>query len=82
MWHNDWGWWLVMPLTTGLLLLALVWALLTSARSPGAARSGPDPEAEAERILDQRYACGEIDDAEYEHRLAVLRDAASRSHAP
>jgi putative membrane protein len=38
---------------------------------------GLDPTADAERILDERYARGEIDDDEFHHRRAVLRQSDS-----
>ncbi|WP_238012297.1 SHOCT domain-containing protein [Dactylosporangium sp. AC04546] len=48
-----------------LLLIAAVVAVAVAARTRPAA--GP------ESVLAERYARGEIDDKEYEHRLAVLR---------
>jgi putative membrane protein len=40
----------------------------------GAIASAP-PLTEASRILDERYARGEIDDEEYQRRRAVLRSS-------
>ncbi|MDH6121152.1 SHOCT domain-containing protein [Kitasatospora sp. GAS204B] len=51
------------------------------ASAPGGAMSGPvsggwhaRPGGEAERILGERYARGEIDEEEYQRRLWMLRD--------
>ncbi|MET7402419.1 SHOCT domain-containing protein [Dactylosporangium sp. NPDC005572] len=65
-----------LPLT-GLLFVLLIAAavavaLATRPRPAGTARTAGtagDPEA----VLAERYARGEIDDEEYQHRLAVLR---------
>jgi putative membrane protein len=79
MWHNGSGWWWVVGLLTALIVVGGLIGLLTllAQRGPVVPRIGPDPELEAERILDQRYARGEIDDAEYQHRLHVLRRTAA-----
>ena len=75
MWHHGWGsWWVIMPLGMVIFFGGLLWVvfMLSRPRAP----SAPDPwnpEIEAERFLDIRYATGEIDDREYQHRLAVLR---------
>lgn len=45
-----------------------------SAAVAGAPAPTP-PRTEASRILDERYARGEIDDEEYQRRRAVLRSA-------
>ena len=72
MWHSGWGgWWALMPLVMLVIVGGLFWVLFTLSRPSTA--SGP--AAEAERLLDIRYARGEIDDNEYRHRLAVLRGA-------
>ncbi|MFJ8017765.1 SHOCT domain-containing protein [Streptomyces sp. NPDC096339] len=93
MYWNDhmgaWGWF-AMSLTT-----LVVWALIVAAgvvlvrtlRHDGAAGpAAPAPRAdsagEAEPLLAERYARGEIDDEEYERRLAVLRGHARGSTAP
>jgi len=74
-WHGGWNnWWWVMPLGTVTILavlLAFFWALARNeARWP--APEG-DPVENAERILNERYARGEIGDEEFRHRSAVLR---------
>ena len=51
------------------LAIWVVWRL-TSTRAP----SGSMPPGEvAEDVLRRRFAAGEIDAEEYEHRMAVLR---------
>ncbi len=73
MWHSGWGgWWAVMPLAMLAVVGGLLWILFRLSR----ASKDPAPDAvDPERLLDVRYACGEIDDNEYRHRLAVLRGA-------
>ena len=46
---------------------AVLWRLFT----PAKLERTPDPKA----LLAQRYAAGEIDEAEYLTRLAILKDA-------
>lgn len=64
------GWWLwaVVALLIGLVVLALVAAL----RPPGAARR----EGSALRLLEERYARGEIGREEYERTRSDLRRSA------
>jgi putative membrane protein len=60
-----WLWWVV-----GLVLLVLfVWAIARAAGTAGSGRGEDAPET----ILKRRYARGEIDRDEYEHRLNDLR---------
>lgn len=65
--------WLVMAIPMALIWGALAWGMLTFLRSP---RPGPSQEnpggSGPEEILAPRFAAGEIDEAELEHRLAVL----------
>ena len=78
MWHNWWGgWWIIMPLVMLAFLGAFIWFMVAIGRAaPALPRIGPDPEEDAERILAERYARGEIDDDEYRRRLDTLRGAA------
>ncbi|EAP98718.1 hypothetical protein JNB_01080 [Janibacter sp. HTCC2649] len=76
MWNDGMGWtgWLLMSLTAiafwALVVVAVV-ALFRGTRSdPQQVRDGSD---EARRILDQRFARGEIDTDEYRARQVVLR---------
>lgn len=69
------GWW-GMGFGTVLFwgLVALFVVLVVRATS-GSARAGPPriPEDQARRILDERFARGEISEEEYLHRREVLR---------
>ncbi|WP_404380337.1 SHOCT domain-containing protein [Knoellia locipacati] len=78
MWNDGMGWtgWLLMSLTAiafwALVVVAVV-ALFRGTRSdPKQTRDGND---DARRILDQRFARGEIDTDEYHARQVVLRSA-------
>ena len=54
-----------------LVIFGIVWLVRTVSRpqaTPGATQDVPS----ATDVLDRRFASGEIDEAEYEHRLAVL----------
>lgn len=60
-----WVWWIVALA----VLVFLVWAIAKSAGATGSERGEDSPEA----ILKRRYARGEIDRNEYEHKLNDLR---------
>lgn len=73
------GWWFVFPLLWFLLVATVVVLVARRARrgwGPGGAGGyGPPwarPNASAVAILGERYARGEIDEAEYRARLEVL----------
>ena len=80
MWDNDWsgGEWLAMSLMMvafwGLVVVGVV-ALVRWTRSdqpappPSSQPVGPDPL----RVLDERFARGEIDAAEYTERRDLLK---------
>jgi putative membrane protein len=82
--HMDWndgsGWWmaLVMVVFGAVLLGVIVWAVATVTRSHPAAVAPSVPaaastrESSARAILDERFARGEIDAAEYEERRRLL----------
>jgi len=55
--------WLVFLALAGTVVWPLVRTTTTTATTP---------QDSARRILDQRYARGEIDDQEYQHRLRTL----------
>jgi putative membrane protein len=74
MWHGWWSWWWAMPIMMLVILGALLALVVTLSRNESRwPPVGLDPTADAERILDERYARGEIDDDEFQHRRAVLR---------
>lgn len=78
MWSEGMGWggWLLMSLTTvgfwALVVFGIV-ALFRGTREGGP--PGPSRESDAQHILDERFARGEIDAEEYRRRLEVLHSA-------
>ena len=72
----GWGGWLVMVAMMVVFWAALAWVVVTLIRH-GTATSqaaGPPPQyPDAQRVLDERYARGEIDDDEYRRRRDMLR---------
>jgi len=82
MWWNGgagWGGWLVMVLTMlafwGLLLVAAVAIWRAGDRGAGRGADSSSPSATPERLLDERFARGEVDEEEYLRRREVLRSA-------
>jgi putative membrane protein len=79
MWSNGMGWagWLLMTLTTvgfwALVVFGIV-ALFRGARDSGT-RTDRRPEQDAQHILDERFARGEIDADEYRARRDALHSA-------
>lgn len=72
-WHDDgWGWaGLAMMIVMLALWIAVIWAVLAAVR--GDTRRGERPDDDPERLLDRRFATGEIDEDEYRRRLDALR---------
>lgn len=70
-WMWVWGAALVIGVLT--LVAGLVWAVVatTHRRTPGAPADGVGPDL-ARRILDERYARGELDTQEYRERAQTL----------
>lgn len=70
-WTGMGGWWIIWPLlvSIGVLLLGYLAYRLIADRSADRPASGVSP---ARRILDERYARGEIDDQEYRRRRGEL----------
>ena len=73
--HGDWGWGgfamvVFMAAIAVAVVAAVVWMVRTS--SPGTPAS-PPPADEAERILEARFARGEIDAEEFTARRELLR---------
>ena len=72
--YGGWGWggWLAMSLMMLLfwaLIVAGVVALIRTSRREPRNTSGSD---EAQRLLDERFARGEIDEDDYRHRRELL----------
>ena len=63
------GWWMVLWWVAGILVLVLLVRLVAGSTSGFSRRDDETPE----QILKRRYAKGEIDSEEYQHRLADLR---------
>jgi putative membrane protein len=73
-WHGHGGWWGAEMLVMGLFWFALLalaaWAVVRFTRAPNQPAGG-DLES-ARRILDRRYAAGEIDTEKYAEMRRVL----------
>ena len=63
------GWWMVLWWVAGIIVLVLLVRLVTGSTGAFSRRDDETPE----QILKRRYAKGEIDSEEYQHRLADLR---------
>lgn len=78
MWSYGMGWvgWAVMTGTAlvfwALIVVAIV-ALFRSRRGPDHREATP-PERSAERVLDERFAKGDITAEEYQARRTLLRE--------
>ncbi|MFE3764375.1 SHOCT domain-containing protein [Streptomyces sp. NPDC059104] len=75
--HGMSGWgWFAMSLGSVLLILLVVAVVLlvvhTAGRGPVGRQDEPAAPS-AEQLLAERFALGEVDDEEYERRLATLR---------
>jgi putative membrane protein len=75
-WYGDggWGWgaWLAMSLMMLVFwggLVAVLVMLVRSVRQPGAPQ---DASGDARRILDERFARGELDEEDYVRRRDLL----------
>jgi putative membrane protein len=85
MWNNGMGWggWLLMSMTTVAFWAVVVFgivALFRGTRDGGSRDGGSRPgqrddEDSAQRILEERFARGEIDADEYRQRSQVLHSA-------
>ncbi|HEX9335053.1 MAG TPA: SHOCT domain-containing protein [Pseudonocardiaceae bacterium] len=77
---SGWGYGL-MGVTTALFAALAIVGIVVLVRylSRTARPTDGQPPNDPEQMLAQRYARGELDDNEYQHRIAVLR---GDSHAP
>jgi putative membrane protein len=71
-WDGDWTWatWLLMTLSMLAFWGLVAWVAVTLVRSGRPA--GSDRAGDADQILADRFARGEIDEDEYRHRQDVL----------
>lgn len=84
MWHDGWQWgWggylamvLMMVLFWGAVVLLVVWAIKQFRPEGGSRPAPPPPGPDPVRILEERFARGEIDAEEFEQRREVLRRGA------
>jgi putative membrane protein len=82
MWYGGWGGWLAMGVTMvlfwGLVIAAIVAIIyyVSSTQRGGNSTDvrGQGGQGRAEEILAERFARGEIDIDEYQHRLVILRE--------
>ena len=73
---SGWGYALMsvsMVLFWGLVILGIVVLVRYLARSSPSAGGACAPRPTAEQVLAERFALGEIDEQEYQSRLAALR---------
>jgi len=78
-WYDDgmgWGGWIAMTLMMVAFWGLVIVAVLAIFRGASKAGGPVDPAASRDpmRILDERFARGEIDAEEYHARQAILRD--------
>ena len=67
-WHGWWmGWWWIVWVV---VIAVIIWLVFRAAARPGDVR---ERRRTPEEILRERYARGEIDTEEYQHRLETLR---------
>lgn len=78
-WYNDgigWGGWIAMTLMMvafwGLVIFAVVAIFRATTKTTGP--TDPAAPRDPMRILDERFARGEIEAEEYHSRQAILRD--------
>jgi len=80
MWNQydqlSWWWFVVMPLGMIGFWALIAWVVVTIVRSD---RAAPGPASNAEAILAERYARGEIAGDEYHRRLDDLHTTATTS---
>lgn len=76
-WHGDWNGWAWLAMSASMLVFwgLVIWGVVTVARSANqpARHTLDTPTRDPEQILQERFAQGDIDETEYEHRRQVLR---------
>ena len=84
MWNGIGGWgmhgggWIALLLIFTLLASAVAALVVTTGHGHASGSAPPRPpgapDAEADRILQRRFAAGQIDEEEYQRRRALLHD--------
>ncbi|MDZ4269676.1 MAG: SHOCT domain-containing protein [Mycobacterium sp.] len=77
MWHGGGsGWWILMAVLTVVFWAVVITVVVLAIRyvASDRGRSAAPTSAQAEDLLAERYARGEVDDDEYRQRLALLRE--------
>jgi putative membrane protein len=71
----GWGGWLAMVVMMVVFWGAIAWVVVTLIRH-GGSRSEPQSSAGngAMRVLDERFARGEVEEDEYQRRREILRE--------
>lgn len=74
--QGNWAWMIASMIAMALFWVAVIWAIARAVTSYGAKRETPSPPDASDPLamLKRRYAAGELDDAEYQHRRAILTD--------
>ena len=73
--NGPWAWILVALMNLvfwGILIAGIVWVVRTLSRPSEARAQQPLPMDSARRILEERFARGEIDQEEFQQRWSVL----------
>jgi putative membrane protein len=76
MWNGSWGWWGPGLIFMIFCMVMMVW-MMSHGHHPHRDQSQRHTPDEAERILGERLARGEIDTEEYERRLAALHQTSA-----
>jgi putative membrane protein len=71
-WSMGWMWIWPVLIVCGLAVIGYVAVRLARGGTAGSPNTAGPPSSQARRILDERYARGEIDDEEYRHRRGEL----------
>jgi putative membrane protein len=74
MWgRDDWSWWSWLLMTGGMIAFSalVAWVVVSIVRDRRGPQEPRQPDAQA--ILAERFARGEIDEREYRERLETLR---------
>jgi putative membrane protein len=70
----GWGGWVAMAAMMVVFWGAIAWVIVTQIRHGGSRSSQQGGGADPLRLLDERFARGEIDEDDYQRRRSVLRD--------